>query len=233
MTSQTGYARVLVLAWLCTIACACSAVDEAAEFPSARADLTACSKLTQNGLRTSDKLARLWGTRPREICRYDSLRGAGADRCGARKVGNAVYCAHEDAIEYDRLLARILKVAFGRFAMNVILAHEWGHLNQFRFGLRMQRSEVDREIHADCQAGIYMGLVEYQNRIDAADGADALDAFCAIGEDATWFARKTHGSCQERVLALGRGIAGVNAEPNAFLAGGQRAIAAMRRICGE
>jgi predicted metalloprotease len=85
--------------------------------------------------------------------------------CGEQAAAfdyNALYCAPDDLIAWDRVnLMPVAKEFFGDMEINGLLAHEYGHALQWRAGLvGEQRSSIlVREQQADCFAGVYMRWV--------------------------------------------------------------------------
>jgi predicted metalloprotease len=72
-------------------------------------------------------------------------------------AGNAFYTSGCDLIAYDRALIQELSANYGRFLGPVVMAHEFGHAMQGRFGFH-DRQILD-ETQADCFAGAWTGWV--------------------------------------------------------------------------
>ncbi|RBY96793.1 hypothetical protein DQ237_08305 [Blastococcus sp. TF02-8] len=68
-------------------------------------------------------------------------------------AGNAFYDPVCDSIAYDRTLLQELSDDYGRFLVPVVMAHEFGHAMQNRFGFA-SRNIID-ETQADCFAGAW------------------------------------------------------------------------------
>ncbi|TFV50519.1 hypothetical protein E4P43_10555 [Blastococcus sp. TF02A-35] len=68
-------------------------------------------------------------------------------------AGNAFYDPVCDVVAYDRALLQELSDDYGRFLVPVVMAHEFGHAMQGRFGFA-SRSILD-ETQADCLAGAW------------------------------------------------------------------------------
>jgi predicted metalloprotease len=83
--------------------------------------------------------------------------------CAAQSIppdavaGNAFYTSDCDLIAYDRALLAELSKDYGRFLGPVVMAHEFGHAMQGRFGFH-DRQILD-ETQADCFAGAWTGWV--------------------------------------------------------------------------
>ncbi|WP_232797265.1 neutral zinc metallopeptidase [Blastococcus atacamensis] len=68
-------------------------------------------------------------------------------------AGNAFYDPVCDVVAYDRTLLQELADDYGRFLVPVVMAHEFGHAMQGRYGFA-ERSILD-ETQADCLAGAW------------------------------------------------------------------------------
>jgi predicted metalloprotease len=73
--------------------------------------------------------------------------------------GNAYYDAVCDLIAYDRTLLEELATEHGRFLPPVIMAHEFGHAMQGRFGFAASGRSIQDETQADCLAGAWSAWV--------------------------------------------------------------------------
>ena len=70
-------------------------------------------------------------------------------------TGNAYYCYEDGAIAWDSTgLLTDMRSAYGDIAPQVIMAHEFGHAVQHRFGYRGK--PVVQELQADCFAGAWL-----------------------------------------------------------------------------
>ncbi|MGY2084660.1 neutral zinc metallopeptidase [Blastococcus sp. SYSU DS0539] len=70
-------------------------------------------------------------------------------------AGNAFYDPACDVIAYDRSLLQELADDYGRFLVPVVLAHEFGHALQGRFGFAESGRSIQDETQADCLAGAW------------------------------------------------------------------------------
>ncbi|MGY1825045.1 neutral zinc metallopeptidase [Blastococcus sp. SYSU DS0541] len=70
-------------------------------------------------------------------------------------AGNAFYDPVCDVIAYDRALLQELSDDYGRFLVPVIMAHEFGHAMQGRFGFAESGRSIQDETQADCLAGAW------------------------------------------------------------------------------
>ena len=81
---------------------------------------------------------------------------------------NAFYCPDDDIIAWDEgSLMPQLNEDFGAFTVAIVIAHEYGHAAQARFGTPDRT--VDLELQADCFAGAWTQRV-------ADGGAEGFDA---------------------------------------------------------
>jgi predicted metalloprotease len=70
-------------------------------------------------------------------------------------AGNAFYDPECDVIAYDRALLQELSDDYGRFLVPVVMAHEFGHAMQGRFGYAESGRSILDETQADCLAGAW------------------------------------------------------------------------------
>ncbi|WP_231839488.1 neutral zinc metallopeptidase [Blastococcus saxobsidens] len=70
-------------------------------------------------------------------------------------AGNAFYDAVCDVIAYDRSMLQELSDDYGRFLVPVVMAHEFGHAMQGRFGFAASGRSIQDETQADCLAGAW------------------------------------------------------------------------------
>ena len=70
-------------------------------------------------------------------------------------AGNAFYDPACDVIAYDRSLLQELSDDYGRFLVPVVMAHEFGHAMQGRFGFAPSGRGIQDETQADCLAGAW------------------------------------------------------------------------------
>ena len=71
---------------------------------------------------------------------------------GRGRRGNAYYDPGCDLIAYDRALLDELSTDYGRFLVPVVMAHEFGHAMQGRFGFAENGRSIQDETQADCLA---------------------------------------------------------------------------------
>ena len=127
-------------------------------------------------------------------------------------AGNAFYAPECDLIAYDRDLVQELTDNYGRFLAPVVMAHEFGHAIQARFG--GPELSIQVETQADCFAGAWTRWVadghgeHVSLRVPELD--DVLRGFLLlrdpVGEDPT--GQQAHGSYFDRVSAFYDGFDG-------------------------
>ena len=178
-------------------------------------------------------LQTLWGTGPATMCVYDAANGGGS-ACGANAPGNAFYCPADDSFGYDAALWNQLLADNGDFAAVIILAHEWGHLNQHRLGLfGLGLPTIVTELHADCQAGIFAAYVQQGGYLEQGDLCQGFVTFCGLEDPkgTPWFQSDAHGTCDQREAAFRAGFEGV--VNTAMIACSSDVYEDMLRICSN
>ncbi len=74
----------------------------------------------------------------------------------AQQKHNAYYCYLDDYIAWDRGdLIPQMNAKFGKFAVGLVLAHEWGHGISNRGGVSIDVKTIVKEQQADCFAGAW------------------------------------------------------------------------------
>ena len=129
-------------------------------------------------------------------------------------AGNAYYDPACDLIAYDRALLEELAADYGRFLVPVVMAHEFGHAMQGRFGFAASGRGIQDETQADCLAGAWTawvaaGEAEHVSlRTPALD--DVIRGFLLLRDDVGSDPDDTqaHGSYFDRVSAFYEGFAG-------------------------
>jgi predicted metalloprotease len=127
-------------------------------------------------------------------------------------AGNAAYFPQCDSIAYDRSLLEELSKDYGRFLVAVVMAHEFGHALQGRFGLASSGRSIQDETQADCFAGAWARWVDEGKAEHVAlktrELDDVLRGFLLlrdqVGSDPQ--GRQAHGSYFDRVSAFYEGF---------------------------
>lgn len=142
------------------------------------------------------------------------------------------YCPADKTVYIDLSFYDEMQRKFkapGDFAQAYVVAHEVGHHIQNILGMsdKVQRARqqasseaeanqlsVRLELQADCYAGIWASYADVENRIEAGDVKEAMNAASAIGDDA--LQRKsqgyvvpdsfTHGSSKQRMRWFNQGL---------------------------
>lgn len=172
--------------------------------------------------------------RPAKLTFY---QGGGQSGCGAAQSAmGPFYCPSDEGIYLDTSFFEQMDKqmgAGGDFAYAYVVAHEVGHHVQNLAGIANQvrklqaqssqtdgnRLQVGMELQADCFAGVWAGI--NSNRIEQGDIEEGMRAANAIGDDtlmqqagrAPVESMFTHGTSEQRMEALQRGIRSKN--PNA------------------
>jgi predicted metalloprotease len=122
---------------------------------------------------------------------------------------NAGYCRLDNTIGWDRgVLLPAMTNAFGKMAVVMVLAHEYGHAVQTMAGLVTGRTPtIVKEQQADCFAGAFMRHVAQGDAkhftINTSDGLNkVLAATVAIRDADPSSPDSVHGSAFERVTAV-------------------------------
>jgi hypothetical protein len=154
------------------------------------------------------ELAALWQTQPTYLCGYAAPVGETA--CGPIVANNAFYCTRDGGILWHHDFLRAQYVNHGQFAPAVILAHEWGHMNQHANGLWGDvsgRTRKQNEQHADCQAGIFIAAHQAAwGAFDVGPIYEGFSSLCAAASpDWRWWDPRSHGTCLERAAAFSYG----------------------------
>lgn len=184
-----------------------------------------------------NELQTVWLDGPAAVCSNDGGR-VGSSACGALASNDASYCPTDDSIEYDDDFMNNLLLVHRYFAPMVVLAHEWGHMNQQRLGLLTSGSNKDLELHADCQAGIFTAIYQARGRLNVEDISAAFQTLCDQSDPALnpWFAPEIHGTCSERLAAFESGYLGAQEEFGTLCVipdqGERSPRDAIARICG-
>lgn len=127
-------------------------------------------------------------------------------------AGNAFYDPVCDVIAFDRALLEELATDYGRFLVPVVMAHEFGHAMQFRFGF--SERTIQDETQADCLAGAWTawvvgGEAEHVS-IRTPELDDVVRGFLLLRDDVGSDPDDTraHGSYFDRVSAFYEGFDG-------------------------
>jgi hypothetical protein len=121
--------------------------------------------------------------------------------CGWTQGGPASYCASSHAIYIDEDWYWGTVEQIGDFAWVTILAHEWGHHVQYQLyqdGIVHDSpfaGPVERELEADCFAGVYAQDAEWRGLLDSGDIEEAAAIAAASGDI-------SHGSGEDRRWAF-------------------------------
>lgn len=166
--------------------------------------------------------------------KLEFYRGGGQSGCGAAQSAmGPFYCPADNGVYLDTSFFQQMQQqmgAGGDFAYAYVIAHEVGHHIQNVTGVadqvrRLQQRagqaegnqlQVRMELQADCLAGVWAGI--NSDRIEPGDVEEGMRAANAIGDDTLMKqagqrpveSMFTHGSSEQRMQALQRGIQGKN-----------------------
>jgi predicted metalloprotease len=129
-------------------------------------------------------------------------------------AGNAFYDPNCDLVAYDRALLKELSSQYGRFLVPVVMAHEFGHAMQGRFGFAQSGRSILDETQADCFAGAWTrwvadGHAEHVSlRVPELD--QVVSGFLLLRDDVGSDPEggQAHGSYFDRVSAYYEGFDG-------------------------
>ncbi|MEU0872376.1 metallopeptidase [Nocardia brasiliensis] len=155
-----------------------------------------------NDFKPVDKLISWSAKAPRgdslEFCKETTYR-----------LVNAAYCRLDNSIGWDRsVLLPAMEETFGKMAVVMVLAHEYGHAVQTMAKLVGAKDPVIvKEQQADCFAGAFMrSVAEGKSKhftINTSDGLNSvLAATVAIRDSDPDDPESVHGSAFERVTAV-------------------------------
>jgi predicted metalloprotease len=129
-------------------------------------------------------------------------------------AGNAFYDPSCDLIAYDRALLEELSTDYGRFLGPVVMAHEFGHAMQGRFGFASNGRSILDETQADCLAGAWTawvadGKAEHVS-LRTPELDDVVRGFLLLRDDVGSDPddSQAHGSYFDRVSAFYEGFDG-------------------------
>lgn len=101
---------------------------------------------------------------------------------------NAFYCGINDTVQWDAetLMAPLFQ-EFGDFTVALVLAHEWGHAVQARFGFDdFNQPTIVSELQADCLAGAWTRRIDREEsdilRLEPGDLEEGMAGFLLIGD---------------------------------------------------
>jgi predicted metalloprotease len=129
----------------------------------------------------------------------------------AEVTGNAFYDPACDSIAFDRSLLQELSTDYGRLLVPVVMAHEFAHAMQNRFGYAASGHSIQDETQADCLAGSWTRWVKDGHATHVSIRTPELDEVVRgflhlrdqVGSGAT---RSAHGSYFDRVSAFYEGF---------------------------
>jgi predicted metalloprotease len=147
-----------------------------------------------------------------------------------QSINRHLFTKYVDNILWVNFLEQKTIKRYGAFAWGAALAHEWGHHNDSvgKAGL----VGIANELHADCQAGVFVGASMAKHGLPAGGLMDAYRLFCELGALGN---PKTHGTRFARTSVFKKGYLGARSRSTELLGendcGSERALEAMKDIC--
>lgn len=127
---------------------------------------------------------------------------------------NAFYCSIDDTVQWDAetLMAPLFQ-EFGDYTVALVLAHEWGHAIQARYGFdNVTQPTIVAELQADCLAGAWTGRIAAEEsdllRLEPGDLEEGMAGFLLIGDGLGFdpSAQNAHGGSFDRLNAFFEGF---------------------------
>jgi predicted metalloprotease len=137
---------------------------------------------------------------------------------------NAFYCSINDTVRWDAedLMAPLFG-EFGDFTVALVLAHEWGHAVQARFGFDdFTNPTIVSELQADCLAGSWTRRIAREEsdllRLEPGDLEEGMAGFLLIGDQlgTNPGGANAHGGSFDRLNAFFEGFNGGTTECSTY-----------------
>ena len=185
---------------------------------------------------TQSTWSQLLGGRYREA-QMVLFRDLDQSACGyAQSASGPFYCPGDEKVYLDLSFFDELRRRFGApgdFAQAYVIAHEMGHHIQKVLGIEVQVRQAQgsrpdqanefsvlMELQADCFAGVWGHSAAQRGVLESGDVEEGLNAAAAIGDDriqrmsggSVMPESFTHGSSEQRVTWLRRGLNSGNPE---------------------
>lgn len=129
--------------------------------------------------------------------------------CGILPRFDALYCALDWGVYYDdNMVTNLLLIKFGDVAPAFVFSHEIGHHVGRQLGLWPPSiSERQKELMADCFAGVWLATVVGTDFLEIADADKAAARMLADGDpNWPWFSPNEHGTVEQRQTAVRIGV---------------------------
>ena len=129
--------------------------------------------------------------------------------CGVLPMYGAFYCALDWGVYYDdNMVTNLLLFQYGDAAPAFVLSREIGHHVGHQLGLWPPSiSDKQKELMADCFAGVWLARVAGTDFLETADAAEAVARMLADGDPTwSWFSPNEHGTVEQRQTAVGIGV---------------------------
>jgi hypothetical protein len=163
--------------------------------------------LAQN---VAEDVNAFWGREVRGYtpARVSWFRGLTPTACGPIQAGDGpLECDLDNTVYLETPFIEELWGHGLEFGVATVIAHEIGHHVQREVGLPRNRLTIQRELGADCLAGMWSQDASHRGRVDRADIVQALSTAWVGGDPAfvPWYAPGAHGSPTARVQAWATG----------------------------
>jgi hypothetical protein len=145
------------------------------------------------------------GYTPARISWYGGLTPTA---CGPIQADDGpLQCDLDDTVYLETAFMEELWAHELDFGVATVIAHEIGHHVQHQVGLPRNRLTIQRELGADCLAGMWSQDANRRGRVGRADIVQALSTAWVGGDPASvpWYAPGAHGSPTARVQAWATG----------------------------
>ena len=129
--------------------------------------------------------------------------------CGVLPMYGAFYCALDWGVYYDdNMVTNLLLVQYGDAGPAFVFSHEIGHHVGHQLGLWPPSiSDKQKELMADCFAGVWLASVAGTGFLEIGDADRAVARMLANGDPTwPWFSPNEHGTVEQRQTAVGIGL---------------------------
>jgi len=129
--------------------------------------------------------------------------------CGVLPMYSAFYCTLDSGVYYDdNMVTNLLLMQYGDAGPAFVFSHEVGHHVGHQLGLWPPSiSDKQKELMADCFAGVWLASVAGTDFLEVVDADKAVARMLADGDQTwPWFSPNEHGTVLQRQTAVGLGL---------------------------
>jgi hypothetical protein len=128
--------------------------------------------------------------------------------CGVSPMYGAFYCTLDSGVYYDDNLVTNLLLQHGDAGPAVVFSHEIGHHVGYQLGLWPPSiSDMQKELMADCFAGVWLASVAGTGFLEVADADRVAARMLGDGiQTWSWFSPAEHGTPEQRRTAVDIGF---------------------------